>query len=91
MIVLRAVRVEDSGAETELGEVRLTEVGAVFSHSSTPAGQGVVADVVERLRADVPVLRPLAKVRRDTRRDTAHVWFDPERGYIFRDTEDPPA
>lgn len=54
MIVLRAVRVEDTGAETDLGEIRLTEVGAVFAHSSTPDGQGVVADVVERLRVEAP-------------------------------------
>lgn len=27
---------------------------------------------------------------RDTTLDTAHVWFDPERGYIFRDTEEAP-
>lgn len=61
MIVLRAVRVEDTGAETELGEVRLTEVGVVYSHLATADGQAVVADVVERLRSDAPVLRPLAK------------------------------
>lgn len=54
MIVLRAVRVEDTGAETELGEVRLTEVGAVFAHSSTCEGQGVVTDIVERMRAATP-------------------------------------
>jgi hypothetical protein len=27
---------------------------------------------------------------RDTRMDTEHVWFDTERGYIFRDTEEAP-
>lgn len=27
---------------------------------------------------------------RDTTKDTAHVWFDPERGYVFRDTEEAP-
>ena len=51
MIVLRAVRVEDDGAETELGEIRLTEVGAVFAHSSTSEGGAVIADLVERQRA----------------------------------------
>lgn len=54
MIVLRAVRVEDDGAETELGEVRLTEVGAVYSHLSTAEGTGVMRDVVERLRCATP-------------------------------------
>jgi hypothetical protein len=54
VIVLRAVRVEDSGAETELGEVRLTEVGAVFAHSATPEGHGVIADLRERLRCAAP-------------------------------------
>lgn len=55
MIVLRAVRVDDeTGTEADLGEVRLTEVGAVFAHSSTPEGQGVVADVVERMRTATP-------------------------------------
>ena len=62
MIVLRAVRVEDTGTETELGEVRLTETGSgVYSHLSTAEGGPVIADVVERLRARAPVLRPLAK------------------------------
>jgi hypothetical protein len=27
---------------------------------------------------------------RDTKLDTAHVWFDPDRGYVFRDTEEAP-
>ncbi len=27
---------------------------------------------------------------RDKSKDTAHVWLDPERGYIFRDTEQAP-
>lgn len=27
---------------------------------------------------------------RDTTKDTAHVWFDLERGYVFRDTEEAP-
>lgn len=54
MIVLRAVRVEDTGAETELGEVRLTEVGEVFSNMSTAEGHGVVSDLVERLRVEAP-------------------------------------
>ncbi len=27
---------------------------------------------------------------RDTSKDTAYVWFDPDRGYIFRDTEEAP-
>lgn len=53
MIVLRAVRVEDDGAETDLGEVRLTEAGAVFSHLSTLDGGGVIADLRSRLQ-DLP-------------------------------------
>lgn len=51
MIVLRAVRVEETGEETELGEVRLTEIGSgVFSHMSTPEGGGVIRDLCARLR-----------------------------------------
>lgn len=63
MIVLRAVRVEDTGAETELGEVRMTEVGAVYSHAATADGGAVVADVVERLRTPA-ALRPIARAKR---------------------------
>jgi hypothetical protein len=29
-------------------------------------------------------------VKRDTSKDTGIVWYDPERGYIFRDTEPSP-
>lgn len=29
-------------------------------------------------------------MKRDTSRDTAIVWYDPVRGYIFRDTEPAP-
>ena len=54
MIVLRAVRVEDSGAETELGEVRLTEVGAVFAHTAIADGGAVMRDIVERMRVATP-------------------------------------
>lgn len=63
MIVLRAVRVEDTGAETELGEVRLAEVGAgVFAHSATPEGHAVIADLRERLRAPAPRIHRAAAV-----------------------------
>lgn len=31
-----------------------------------------------------------SKIPRDTSKDTNYVWFDPERGYIFRDTEPAP-
>jgi hypothetical protein len=69
VIVLRAVRVEDDGAETDLGEVRLTsDTGAVYSHLSTAEGGGVVGDLVSRLRESSPLrrevprpLRPLTK------------------------------
>lgn len=49
MIRIVVTRVEDDGAETELGEVRLTETGAVFSHMSTLDGGGVIADLRSRL------------------------------------------
>jgi hypothetical protein len=49
VIRLVATRVEDDGSETDLGEVRLTEVGAVYSHSATAEGLAIVADVVGRL------------------------------------------
>ena len=73
MIVLRAVRVEDNGAETELGEVRLTEVGVVYSHMSTAAGEGVMRDLRERLRETDP-----AKVAdRNAGRHSAHALASP--------------
>jgi hypothetical protein len=31
-----------------------------------------------------------SKMPRDTSKDTNYVWFDPERGYIFRGTEPAP-
>lgn len=61
MIVLRAVRVEDTGAETELGEIRMTEVGAVYSHLETAEGAGVIRDLVGRVRSEAP---PAVKARR---------------------------
>jgi hypothetical protein len=33
---------------------------------------------------------PCVKCGRDTSKDTYYVWYDPERGYIFRDTEPAP-
>jgi hypothetical protein len=77
VIVLRAVRVEDNGAETEtdLGEIRMSEAGAVYSHLETADGAagGVMRSVVDRLRVRtdaVPVLRPPAKAKR--RGETTH-------------------
>jgi hypothetical protein len=79
VIVLRAVRVED-GSETELGEVRLTEAGTVYSHLSTAEGGGVVGDLVSRLRSDqvprqvktsdyeVEAIRPSLSLRREVPR-----------------------
>lgn len=66
MIRLVVTRVEDDGAVTELGEVRLTETGAVFSHMSAHSGGGVISDLRSRLddlpRAYAP--RPIAKAVR---------------------------
>lgn len=63
MIRITVTRVEDDGAETDMGEVRLVEAGAdVYSHLSTSEGGGVMTDLLERLRANAPrPLRPLAK------------------------------
>jgi hypothetical protein len=63
VIVLRAVRVEDDGSQTELGEVRLTETGAVFSHLSTLAGGGVIADLRSRLDDTPRAYAPRERVR----------------------------
>lgn len=57
MIVLRATRVEDDGAETELGEVRLVEMGSLFSYTSTSVGAGVIADLRARLDDRAPGVR----------------------------------
>lgn len=63
MIVLRAVSVAPDGAETPLGEVRLTGEGAVYSHlvESGADGHAVVLDVVERLRTATPKTRRQAR------------------------------
>jgi hypothetical protein len=53
VIVLRAVRVEDTGEETELGEVRMLEAGAgVYSYLETPTGAGVMRDLRRRLESE---------------------------------------
>lgn len=45
MISIRVVRVEDNGAETDLGEIRMAELGAVASYRETADGAGVMRDV----------------------------------------------
>jgi hypothetical protein len=75
VIVLRAVRVEDDGAEIELGEVRLTEVGVVYSHLSTAAGAGVIADLTNRYRAEV-IFTPLTVEQIREAERTRRLGFD---------------
>lgn len=45
MIRISVTRVEDNGAETELGEIRMAELGAVASYRETADGAGVMPDV----------------------------------------------
>lgn len=54
MIRIRVTRVEDTGAETDLGEVRMAELGAVASYRETADGAGVMRDV----RAALACLSP---------------------------------
>lgn len=51
MIRIHVTRVEDTGAETELGELRLAELGAVASYRETADGAGVMPDVRAALQA----------------------------------------
>lgn len=45
MIRIHVTRIEDNGAETELGEIKMAELGAVASYKETADGAGVMRDV----------------------------------------------
>jgi len=61
MIRIHVTRVEDNGAETDLGEIRMVEIGAVASYRETADGAGVMRDVRAALsclsRASVDAVR----------------------------------
>ncbi len=83
MIVLRVTRTEDDGTETELGEVRMLEVGVVSSHIAKPDGVAVVSDMVERLRGGrVDIAAPVCPCG-DHRR-SAHPSISGPKRYVRR-------
>lgn len=74
MIRIQVTRVEDNGAETDLGEVRMAELGAVASYRETADGAGVMRDVRSALaclsRGAAPEVRRLVAAIRAAMNET---------------------